>query len=407
MKKERIELLLERSFLFDPNIYMTVVVTIEGDVSEEEVCEAVKKVYTQNQTTMSKVVLDEQGKVYLEEMEETGCKVYVDKRDWVEILRENERKPFRLEDGELIRTFIIPRGKQKDIYLMAHHVAGDGGALLILAEDIFNNIEGRKVQYKPTKVITNEESMKRGNLNFLQKLGLKSLSQKWGEHKTIFGWNDYYKVHEEYWKNRRTEISFHEIEGNRLEELKAECKKLGVTINTYLVTKLMQEHYPDSKKLGIPISVRGEERSISCLVSSATPHAQYDTNKEFVENLVNIDKAIKKDLKNDGEVYKIPQFIAISDHTLVYAAYINNTLKNIESAQVDRMADILGLEGGNDRVNLGITNLREITFPSDYSRFRVTRVIPVAPLIATTENLFTISTYHGKMLIAETKVRKM
>ena len=407
MKKERIELLLERSFLFDPNIYMTVVVTIEGDVSEEEVCEAVKKVYTQNQTTMSKVVLDEQGKVYLEEMEETGCKVYVDKRDWVEILRENERKPFRLEDGELMRTFIIPRGKQKDIYLMAHHVAGDGGALLILAEDIFNNIEGRKVQYKPTKVITNEESMKRGNLNFLQKLGLKSLSQKWGEHKTIFGWNDYYKVHEEYWKNRRTEIGFHEIEGNRLEELKAECKKLGITINTYLVTKLMQEHYPDSKKLGIPISVRGEERSISCLVSSATPHAQYDTNKEFVENLVNIDKAIKKDLKNDGEVYKIPQFIAISDHTLVYAAYINNTLKNMESAQVDKMADILGLEGGHDRVNLGITNLREIIFPSDYKRFRVTNVIPVAPCIATTENIFTISTFNGKMLIAETKIRKM
>lgn len=406
MKKERIELLLERSFLFDPNIYMTVVVTIEGDVSEEEVCEAVKKVYTQNQTTMSKVVLDEQGKVYLEEMEETGCKVYVDKRDWVEILRENERKPFRLEDGELIRTFIIPRGKQKDIYLMAHHVAGDGGALLILAEDIFNNIEGRKVQYKPTKVITNEESMKRGNLNFLQKLGLKSLSQKWGEHKTIFGWNDYYKVHEEYWKNRRTEISFHEIEGNRLEELKAECKKLGVTINTYLVTKLMQEHYPDSKKLGIPISVRGEERSISCLVSSATPHAQYDTNKEFVENLVNIDKAIKKDLKSDGEVYKIPQFIAISDPTLVCAAYINDVLKNMDSAQVDRMADILGLQGGHDRVNLGITNLREITFPSDYKRFKVTCVTPVAPCIATTENIFTISTFNGKMLIAETKIRK-
>lgn len=406
MKKERIELLLERSFLFDPNIYMTVVVTIEGDVSEEEVCEAVKKVYTQNQTTMSKVVLDEQGKVYLEEMEETGCKVYVDKRDWVEILRENERKPFRLEDGELIRTFIIPRGKQKDIYLMAHHVAGDGGALLILAEDIFNNIEGRKVQYKPTKVITNEESMKRGNLNFLQKLGLKSLSQKWGEHKTIFGWNDYYKVHEEYWKNRRTEISFHEIEGNRLEELKAECKKLGVTINTYLVTKLMQEHYPDSKKLGIPISVRGEERSISCLVSSATPHAQYDTNKEFVENLVNIDKAIKKDLKSDGEVYKIPQFIAISDPTLVCAAYINDVLKNMDSAQVDRMADILGLQGGHDRVNLGITNLREITFSSDYKRFKVTCVTPVAPCIATTENIFTISTFNGKMLIAETKIRK-
>lgn len=186
MINERVELLLESSFLFDPNIYMTVVVTIEGEVSEDELYEAVKKTYTQNQTTMSKVVIDEQGKVYLEEMEETGCKVSVDKREWTEILHENERKPFRLEDGELIRTFIIPRGEQKDIFLMAHHLSGDGGALLLLAEDIFSNIEGRKVQYKPTKVINAEESMQRGNLNFLQKLGLKSLSQKWGEHKKVF-----------------------------------------------------------------------------------------------------------------------------------------------------------------------------------------------------------------------------
>lgn len=407
MKKDRIELLLESSFLFDPNIYMTVVVTIEGDISEDKICEAVKKTYTQNQTTMSKVVIDEQGKVYLEEMEETGCKVFVDKRDWMEILHENERKPFRLEDGELIRTFIIPRGEQKDIFLMAHHLSGDGGALMILAEDIFNNIDGKEVQYKQTKVITGEESMKRGNLNFLQKLGLKSLSQKWGEHKTVFGWNDYYKVHEEFWKNSCTDISFIEIEGSELDNLKADCKKLGVTINTYLVTKLMKEYYPDTKKLGIPISVRGEEKSISCLVSSATPHAQYDTNKEFVENLVMIDKAIKKDLKDDGEVYKIPQFIAISDPTLVCAAYVNDVLKNIESPQVEKMADILGLQGGHDRVNLGITNLREIIFPSDYNSFKVTNVIPVAPCIGTTENIFTISTFNGKMLIAETKIRKM
>ena len=406
MKKERIELLLERTFLFDPNVYMTVVVTIEGDVSEEEVCEAVRKTYTQNQTTMSKIVLDEQGKVYLEEMEETGCKVFVDKRDWLEILRENERKPFRVDEGELIRTFVIPRGRQTDIYLMAHHVAGDGGALLILAEDIFSNLEGRTVEYKPTKVITAEEALKRGNLNFIEKIGLKKLSQKWEEDKQVFGWNDYYKIHEEFWKNRRTELSFMELESTKLEELKAECKKLGVTINTYLTAKLMQEHYPESKKLGIPISVRGEERSISCLVSSATPRIKYDTNKEFVENLVNIDKAIKKDLKNDGEVYRIPQFVAISDPTLVYAAYINTVMKKVESTRADRMAEILGLYG-DDRCDLGITNLREITFPTDYNRFKITKVIPVAPLIATTENLFTISTYNGKMLIAESKIKQM
>lgn len=403
MKKDRVELLLERSFLYDPNIYMTVVVTIEGEVEEERICEAVKKAYTQCQTTMSRVVLDDWGRVYFEKMQETGCKVLVEKRDWLEILRENERIPFRINEGELIRTFIIPRGRETDIYIMCHHIAGDGNALLILAEDIFNNLEGREVEYKTTKVITEDVSLKNGNLNFIEKLGLKKLSQKWEEERKVFGWEDYYKVHETYWKNRRTDVNFQEIKGKDLEDLKAECKKLGVTVNTYLVTRLMRDYYPESKKLGIPISIRGKERSISCLVSSATPRVKYDKNKEFVENMVIVEKAIKKDLKDEGEVYRIPQFIAISDPTLVYAAYLHNVYKDSESPRVDRMANILGLYG-NDRCNLGITNLKEIVFPQ-YNGFRITRVIPVAPLIATTENLFTISTFEGRMLIAETKVR--
>lgn len=404
MEKKRIELLLERTFLFDPNIYMTVVITIEGDVSEEELCEAVRKAYTQNQTTMSKIVLDEQGKVYQEEMSQTGCKVYVDERDWQEILCESERKTFRINEGELIRTFIIPRGKQKDIFLMAHHITCDGNGLLILAEDILNNLQGKEVEYKPTKVMTKEWVINRGNLKFVEKLGLKSVSQKWGKEKHVFGWDDYYKVHEEYWKNRRTEISFTEIESSELMALKEECKKCGVTVNSYLVAKLMQK-YPESKKLGIPVSVRGEERSISCLVSSATVYSKYDTNKEFEENLTYIDKTVKKELTSEGAVYRTPQFVAITDPTLLQAAYIQNVIE-YESKNVDTMARILGLYG-DERCELGITNLREVTFSSEYDRFKVTGVIPVAPLIATTEKLFTISTYNGKMLIIESKIRQV
>jgi len=404
MEKKRIELLLERTFLFDPNIYMTVVITIEGDVSEEEICEAVKKAYTQNQTTMSKIVLDEQGKIYQEEMTETGCKVFVDKRDWQEILCESERKPFRINEGELIRTFVIPRGNQKDIFLLAHHITCDGNGLLILAEDILDNLQGKKVEYKPTKVMTKKSVINKGNLKFVEKLGLKGVSQKWGKEKHVFGWDDYYKVHEEYWKNKCTELSFTEVECNELMSLKEECKKFGVTVNGYLVAKLMQK-YPKTKKLGVPVSIRGEEHSISCLVSSATVYSEYDTNKEFEENLINIDKTVKKEVTSEGAIYRTPQFVAYTDPTLLQAAYIQNVI-GYESKNVDSMARILGLYGA-ERCELGITNLREMKFSSDYDKFKIIRVIPVAPLIATTEKLFTISTYNGKMLIVESKIKQM
>ena len=50
----------------------------------QKIKNAVEKAYTQNETTMSKVVLDN-GNTYFENMSETGCKVFVDQRNWQDI----------------------------------------------------------------------------------------------------------------------------------------------------------------------------------------------------------------------------------------------------------------------------------------------------------------------------------
>lgn len=402
MSKNRVELLLERTFLFDPNVYMTIVMTLEGDVSEEEICEAVKKTYTQNSMTMSKAVLDEDGSIFMEEMEETGCKVFVDKRDWQEIMLENERRPFRINEGELVRTFIIPRGNETDIYFMVHHITCDGNGILLLAEDVLSNLQGKEVEYRTSKVMTKEGVIKKGDLNFLQRFGLKNLSKKWGNEKQVFTWDDYYKVHEEFWKDRHTEITFSEIEGSDLVSLKEECKKYGVTVNSYMVTKLMQK-YPEDKVLGIPTSIRGKDRSISCMVTSVIFSTEYDTTKSFEENLVNIDKIIRKEVKNSRSIYHVPQFVALSDPTLLYAAYSQHVFGN-ENSFADSMRRILGLYGER-RTELGVSNLGVISIPSDYDRFKITRIVPVAPCILTAEKVFTISTYNGKMLIANSYIK--
>ena len=57
-------------FLFDPNIYTSVFLTLKrksDDLSIEKIKKAVEKAYTQNETTMSRVVLDN-GNVYFENM---------------------------------------------------------------------------------------------------------------------------------------------------------------------------------------------------------------------------------------------------------------------------------------------------------------------------------------------------
>ena len=354
--------------------------------------------------TMSKAVLDENGNFYMEEMDETGCKVFIENRDWQEILHENERRPFRVDEGELVRTFIIPKGNETEIFFMIHHITCDGNGIFVFAEDVFSNLLGKEVAYRTSNVMTKEGVIKKGNLNFLEKLGLKSLSKKWcEEEREVFGWDTYYKIHEEFWKENKTEISLTEVEGSELEEIKATCKRLGVTVNSYMVTKLMKEfQYQGRQKLAIPTSIRGNDRSISCMVSSVIAYAEYDFNAGFEENLVRIDKILQKQIKNIRSVYYIPQFIALSDGALIDAALAQQFL-GYESSRADRMRQILGLYG-NDRTILGVTNLGVLSIKKDYEKFKITKIIPIAPNVATSEKVITISTYDGKMLVSDNSI---
>ena len=164
MKPNRIKLMAERFFLFDPSIYMNVIFTIDRVIPADKIREAIEKTYTQNQTTMSKAVLDKKGNLYLEEMKESGCHVYVDFRDWQEIRREQERIPFHVNEGEFLRSFIIPKENSTDVYLMAHHMMADGSGLLIMVDDIMNNLAGFPVDYKPTEVMRRRDVIRKGDL---------------------------------------------------------------------------------------------------------------------------------------------------------------------------------------------------------------------------------------------------
>ena len=64
---------------------------------------------------MSKIVLKSDGVAYYEKMSKSNCKVEILQGNWQEIIKENEKCPFELEKGELIRCFIIPDGENSHL----------------------------------------------------------------------------------------------------------------------------------------------------------------------------------------------------------------------------------------------------------------------------------------------------
>lgn len=75
-------------------------------------------------------------------MPESGCKVFMDQRNWLDILNENEKNTFRINEGELVRTFISEEKDEIRVFIMAHHILGDGYSLVLLAQDILSNLAG-------------------------------------------------------------------------------------------------------------------------------------------------------------------------------------------------------------------------------------------------------------------------
>lgn len=50
-------------------------------------------------------------------------------KNWIEIVSQNEKNPFAIDKGELVRVFIIPSESNTQIMIMAHHLAGDGKSI--------------------------------------------------------------------------------------------------------------------------------------------------------------------------------------------------------------------------------------------------------------------------------------
>ena len=404
MKTKRLKLMMERYFLFEPNVYMNIVFTVDGGASPEQLKEAVRKTYTQNQTTMSRAVLDKKGELYLEEMTQSGCRVYIDDRDWQQIRQEQERIPFRVNEGEFLRTFIIPRGERTDVYLMAHHMMCDGAGLFLLIEDIMNNLAGNEVAYKPTVVLKKEKVIRKGDLVFKQRFLLNLINLKWKKEKRVFTWEDYYKIHETYWKNKRSRVDFTVIEGEELEALKQECRDLKVTVNSYLVAKALRD-YPEYRNLGMPISLRNGERSVSNLVASLTVAFDYDRSKTFQENAVALDQIVRPMLKDERTRYHTPQFLAIMEPTLVDAALMYHIL-GYESEVAKTMGGLVGYYGKR-YTDLGLTNMKVVDIPSRYGDYKISGIIGIPPSISTAEKVLGVFTFDGKMTIADTTMEEI
>lgn len=409
----------ERADLFEPNIYINFRVQLVGDPKTEDVEAAVKAAFAANEATMSKVVLLRTGEAYYDRQQESGCRVELKEANWLEVLRQNEKIPFAINKGELMRVFILTAEEKLGLLIMAHHLVGDGKSITYFLEDIMGALAGESLTFKPMKLITKDALPKDSRLSLPEKLYANYYNWKWKHIGQLFQWEDYEAIHRHYWEKHSTHIAYEYFSTEEINRIHAHTKEMGVSINSYIAAAFLEAERKKDAVVGMAVDARidgnksmsnqatgisvksraftsGTPRPCGRIPVSAT-HSFTDEGS-FDENVQLLHQMILDKLANPKKKFFVLHFISLLHPCLIdsvllhtYGLYQNETTKKLALA--------MGYTGEKKR-DLGITNLTRLDIPASYGKYGIRKLMFIPPSVAYSSHIIGVATMEDGMCIS-------
>ena len=390
----------ERIDLFDPNMYIAMCLDIIGEVDTEMLILAINKAFTTFEATMSRIVLLEDGEAFYEKIPVSACTVNLTRQDILSLIREKEKIPFSIDKGELMRVFIKPSDNKVTVLIMAHHLVGDGKSIIYFIESIMKALIGEPQGYSQLHLITKDSLPMESKLPHWMKWWTNSINRRWKKSGKVFSYEDYYKLHEVYWRERESVILIEEFLNEEVQAIHKKATDAKVSINSYIITAFLKAN-KNFNSAGLAVNARiDDNRTMSNQASGISVDYSYNEKLPFDRNAQEVHKRIYKKINRPVNKYFILHFMQMFQSSLVdsimmhiYGLYDNKvTIK---------LSKIMGYKSGG-RTSIGITNLTKIDIENTYKDYRIENLYFIPPVvsysrqtvgIASTENGMVI-TYH-------------
>lgn len=388
----------ERTHLFEPNVYINFIARIEGNPPIDILLSAIHSAFKANEATMSKIVMKDDSRAYYEKIRESSCCVTVINKDFEEIIRENEKIPFNINQGQLMKVFIIPNNKDVLLVIIAHHLLGDGKSITYFLEDVMKALSGIKLIYKPLKLITPESFIKDITFPWGLKLYINKYNNQWYKTKEKFAWSNYYDIHKLYWENYCSQIIYETFTEKELQKILLYTREKKITLNSYLMTAFLEADRKTST-IGIAVDARiDNNRSLSNQVTGISVNYKYSDKLSFTQNAKALHNKVYKKLNKPSLKYFILKFISLFTPGLIDAVLLNSH-DLYKNKYIHKLAKNMGYKE-NKKAKLGITNLTKLDIPSCYSNYKIKDVLFIPPVVSYSEHVIGVSTINNRMTIS-------
>lgn len=246
----------ERAHYMCPNMHFGIIADIRKEFNEERLKESIKALKEAHPLLLSLISEEKDtGKVFYEKQNDLEIPI-AEGADWQTDYDNVSKAGWNVQKEALLKVFVYPSTDSFKVLFIAHHLLCDGRGLLMLTEEFAECYSTKtKPVFSEERLIESINDLPSGSdLGFISKVIIKDANKKWGKEGHKVSYDEYLKFEKDFDSKQNIIRNIMSFDGASLDSIISVCKDNGVSVNDYLIAKMMLDE--NTQKIIIASDIR-------------------------------------------------------------------------------------------------------------------------------------------------------
>ena len=240
MEANKQYILTERAHLMCPNMCFGILAKINADYQEGRACEALRKIQKAHPFLKS-LIMQEKSQYYYQVSDSVEIPLMIGEtsESWAKDYEEMTGEGWDVTKECLLKAVFYPKDFQ--VMLIAHHLLCDGRGLLQLAEEFADYyVNDREPVFVSEQLIGGLDDLPPGSdLPFFSKMIVNDANKKWSKAGDRVEYAAYREFEKDFVSSNPIKRDIAVVKEQEYEDLVRKCKENAVSVNDYLIAKMM------------------------------------------------------------------------------------------------------------------------------------------------------------------------
>ena len=261
---DRKYLYTERAHYMCPNMHFGIMAEIGTEFDADGIFRSID-VLRSAHPLMRSLIAEEQGSsgIYYEEHPELEIPVTLREadEDWQTDYDSVSSAGWNVQKEALLKVFAYPSGSGTRVLFITHHLLCDGRGLLQLVKEFADHYSNGAIPCSvDEKLMESLDDLPGGSdLRFISRMLIKDSNAKWRKEGHKVSYDEYLKFERDHDSKQVIKREIKNVDGEELDALLDLCRENGVSLNDYLIARMMTDEGTD--KVVIASDIRNKIRN--------------------------------------------------------------------------------------------------------------------------------------------------